>query len=60
MRREKVDAGHWASEVQAWNVAGGTHASVVTMDLGLDPKDHVAAIEVFKRAADEHSEGHFL
>jgi probable F420-dependent oxidoreductase len=53
MRTEKVDAGHWASEVQAWNAAGGTHASVVTMDLGLDPEDHIAAIEVFKRAADD-------
>ena len=34
-----------ATEIDAWRRAGGTHASVVTMDLGLDSvDDHIAYI----------------
>jgi probable F420-dependent oxidoreductase len=50
MRAEKFDIGHWISEVAAWREAGGTHASVVTMDLGFQkPQAHIDAITQLKR-----------
>jgi probable F420-dependent oxidoreductase len=50
MRAEKFDIGHWISEVAAWREAGGTHASVVTMDLGFqEPQAHIDAITQLKR-----------
>jgi probable F420-dependent oxidoreductase len=37
--RGGVDVSDYASEIGAWREAGGTHASVVTMGLGLDTAD---------------------
>ena len=48
------DSGRWVSEVRAWKEAGGTHLSLVTMDLGLpDPQAHVDTLAHFKRVVDE-------
>jgi len=44
---------HWAEEIAGWREAGGTHATVMTMQAGLaTPGDHIDAIRRFKEVAD--------
>ncbi len=48
------DPGRWVSELRAWKEAGGTHLSLVTLDLGLsDPQAHIDTFTKFKRAIDD-------
>ena len=44
---------YWAREIEAWREAGGTHATVLTMQSDLEkPGDHIAAIRRFKEVVD--------
>lgn len=42
---------NWASEAQAWEAAGATHMSIVTMNDGLKGVDaHIRRLEEFRSA----------
>jgi probable F420-dependent oxidoreductase len=48
------DPERWVREVRAWREAGGTHVSLVTLDLGLaNPSAHIETMTSFKRTLDE-------
>lgn len=54
MSRSLGNAGAIASDLSAWKQAGGTHASIVTMNQDLpNPQAHIDALLAIKRAADE-------
>jgi probable F420-dependent oxidoreductase len=50
MMHDSLDPAHWRDEARAWQAAGGSHLSLVTMNCGLsEPKQHLEAIELFRR-----------
>jgi probable F420-dependent oxidoreductase len=50
LMNDTLDPAYWRDEARAWQAAGGSHFSLVTMNCGLsEPKGHLEAIELFRR-----------
>jgi probable F420-dependent oxidoreductase len=48
-----VPEAEWGEEIARWREFGATHLSINTMNQGFSTKEHIAAIERFKRASEQ-------